>query len=344
MKAKVNKTYINQAIQLVILTLTVIFLYDELFRKHNLSSIIETISDSYQTEGFVFKVALLLLLVPVQWWLEGIKWKFLIGKLEQVSAINAFRAVLTGISVSIFLPNRTGDYLGRVFILKKADRLQATLSTILGGLAQLITTILFGLTGLAIALHTFFDLSDSFELWSYIGIVSAVVIAMALIIFFYLNFSVLSAIIKNLSGKEYPHIKKYSQVFQWYDGKELFYVLLMSMLRYLIFSFQFYLSLRLFNVGISYVNAMVLISVIYLFMTVIPTVAMTELGVRGSVSLYVFAYYFEPLHQWTEVVQQGVVAASSLLWIINIGLPALAGAFFVFQLRFFRNNNHANGH
>ena len=83
MKAKVNKTYINQAIQLVILTLTVIFLYDELFRKHNLGSIVGTITDSYETKGFVFKVAFLLLLVPVQWWLEGIKWKFLMGKLEQ---------------------------------------------------------------------------------------------------------------------------------------------------------------------------------------------------------------------------------------------------------------------
>jgi hypothetical protein len=84
---------------------------------------------------------------------------------------------------------------------------------------------------------------------------------------------------------------------------------------------------------------MVLIGIIYLMMTVIPTIAMTELGVRGSVSVYVFGYYFERLNLWNGNLQQSVIAASSLLWIINLGIPALIGAFFVFKLRFFRNGN-----
>ncbi len=341
MKAKVNKSYFNWAIQLIILVLTLLFLYNELVRKHSLESIESVFDESSRSGSFVFFGVLFVLLAPLNLWFESVKWKFLIDKLEKISYADAFRAVLSGISVSIFLPNRMGDYLGRVFILKKADRLQATLSTMLGSLAQLITTVLFGLTGMGIALHTYFDLSDSFQLWTYLGIVLVLIVVIVLILFFYLNFSAFSTILKNISGKEYPHIKKYSQVFSWYGWHELFRVLVVSMLRYLIFSSQFFLALRLFNVELPYAAAMIIISIVYLFMTIIPTVAMTELGVRGSVSLYIFAYYFEPLHKWSEAYMQGVVAASSLLWIINLGIPALAGAFFVFRLRFFRNN-HAN--
>jgi len=303
----------------------------------------QLITGAIQHRAFAFEIVLLLVLVPVNWLIESVKWKLLIKKLETISLSNAYKAVLTGISVSIFLPNRIGDYLGRVFILKKADRLQATLSTILGGLSQLLTTLLFGLLALAIALSRFFDFSDSFSLWSYIGIVFAILIVVSAMLFIYLNFSTFSTIIKTISGKEYPRIQKYSQVFSWYHAKELFHVLLLSMLRYLLFSFQFYLLLILFSVPISYLTAMILISIIYLMMTVIPTIAMTELGVRGSVSLYVFSYYFAPDGLWSEAMKQAVVAASSLLWLINLALPALVGAFFVFKLRFIRNN-HANNH
>lgn len=343
MKTKINKTYFNWILQTIILVLTLVFLYNQLFHKHDLTSLFSLVSDVINKSPSIFDLTLLLFLMPVNLLLESYKWQILIKKLENVSLANAFKAVLTGLSVSIFLPNRVGDYLGRVFILKKADRLQATLATMLGSLAQLLTTLIFGLGALAYALHIFFDLTHSFTLWAYIGVVAALLLVLAGMLFIYLNFSSFSAIIKKISGKEYPRIKKYSQVFSWYDARELFQILLISMVRYLLFSFQFYLLLLLLNIPVSYPTAMILISLIYLIMTIIPTIAMTELGVRSSVSLYVFAYYFKPYHLWNEPLKQSVVAASALLWILNLAVPALAGIFFIFKLRFFRNN-HANSH
>ncbi len=342
MKTKLNKTYFNTIIQAIILVLTMVFLYNQLFQKHDIASLFTLARRMFSGKN-LFLIIFVLLLMPVNWFFEAHKWKYLIEKLESVSLSDSFKAVLTGISVSMFLPNRSGDYLGRVFILKKADRLQAVLSTMLGGLAQLITTLIFGTIAFTIALSSFFDMSDSLKLWTYIGIVFTAVIFVSGIIFVYLNFSTFSGIIKNISGKEYPRISKYSQVFSWYSSKELFNVLLISMVRYLIFSFQFYLLLIIFDIKISYPVSMMLIGVIYLMMTVIPTIAMTELGVRGSVSIYVFNYYFENWGLWNEGLKQSVMASSSMLWIINLGIPALIGAFFVFKLRFFRNGN-GNGH
>jgi hypothetical protein len=66
----------------------------------------------------------------------------------------------------------------------------------------------------------------------------------------------------------------------------------------------------------------------FLSMSIIPTIALTEIGVRGSVAIYFFGFLSE------NVV--GIMTASFALWIINLVVPAILGVFFVYQLKFFR--------
>ena len=145
--------------------------------------------------------------------------------------------------------------------------------------------------------------------------------------------------IRRVSGRFYYRIKKYSEIFAIYNVRNLIFVLFISALRYVIFSLQFYLLLKAFQVPVSYYSAIILIGLVYLLMTVIPTIALTELGVRGSVSLFVFALYLKPLGLWTGQVGAGIVSATSLLWLINLAIPALLGVIFVYSLRFFRKKN-----
>jgi hypothetical protein len=83
-------------------------------------------------------------------------------------------------------------------------------------------------------------------------------------------------------------------------------------------------------------EGLIIISVIYLIITVIPTVALSELGVRGSVSLFVFAYYFTAIGSFDEQVKIAIVAASALIWIINLIIPALAGSYFIIKFKIIR--------
>ena len=46
------------------------------------------------------------LLIPINWGLEALKWKRSIGHLNNISFTNAFKAVLSGVSFSITFPNR----------------------------------------------------------------------------------------------------------------------------------------------------------------------------------------------------------------------------------------------
>jgi len=333
--AKLNKTY-NILIRFAILVFTFYFLYEQLFYKHDLSSFLKSIEAVTTAEDFRFLSVIVVLLLPVNLLLESRKWQFLMQKLEKVSMIGAFKAILSGISVSVFLPNRVGDYLGRVFILKKADRLQATLATILGSMAQLLTTILFGLISVAFFLDHWINQDSSLNRWAFAGLLFSIIIVSAILIFSFLNFSVFSVLLKKISGRAYNKIEHYAAVFSWYSARELFYVLAISVLRYLVFSMQFFLLLRIFQIPVGYLPAMMVIGFIYLLMSIIPTIALSEIGVRGSVSLYAFGLFFgTPL---TAVAEGRIVAASSALWLLNLALPALSGLFFIFKLRFFRNN------
>ncbi len=314
------------------------FLYYEIFIKRDFSSIVNFYPEVSDSQLFYPLLAAVFLLLILNFLLESIKWKFFISPLEKISLWNSFKAVLTGVSVSMFMPNRVGDYLGRVFILKSADRIQAIISTIVGSMSQLITTLLFGSVALLIAFPAYMNLSEQINLWLYTGLWAVVVIGDATIIFFYLNFAAFSSVIKRISGKGYKKIKKYAEVFSLYKTTDMLTMLVLSMLRYLVFSFQFFILLILFKVEIGYFEAMILISIVYLSMAIIPTIAFTEIGVRGSVSVFIFSYFFALSGNNGINQELGVVSASTILWLFNLVVPAFVGAIFVFSLKFFRKS------
>lgn len=61
-----------------------------------------------------------------------------------------------------------------------------------------------------------------------------------------------------------------------------------------------------------------LISVLYLVMAIIPTIALAEIGIRGEVSKLLFGMI--------SANTLGIVAATVSIWLINLILPAIAGS------------------
>ncbi len=320
----------------MIFTITVYFLYYEIFYKKDIVSLLKEVSDLSENDNFYVLLVVTIALIFVNLFLETAKWQFLISKLEKISFWKSLKAVLAGISITMFLPNRTGDYLGRIFVLEKADRFQAVLSTILGSLAQLLTTLLFGLISVAGLFPFYYSLGVSLYLWLYIGIVTVVLILIFVMIFAYVEFSAFTDILKRLTGREYKRIEKYAVVFSWYSSKDLFKVLCLSITRYLVFSFQFYLLLIAMGIPLKYPVAMLLIGMIYLLMTIIPTIALSELGIRGSVSIFVIESWFDKFGYYVPGLSIKIFSASTLLWFFNVAAPAFIGALFIFSLKFFR--------
>ena len=71
-----------------------------------------------------FKFWLIIILVFANWGLEARKWQVILKKLERISFFTAFKAVLSGLTLSLNTPNRIGEYGGRILYVKDGNRIK----------------------------------------------------------------------------------------------------------------------------------------------------------------------------------------------------------------------------
>ena len=91
----------------------------------------------------------------------------------------------------------------------------------------------------------------------------------------------------------------------------------------------FFLILLFARVDITWTESLVLIPMIYLTTTALPTLGFAEVMTRGTVTLFFLSMASDN--------SLGILTASFLLWVVNIALPALLGGLSIFGVRIFRN-------
>jgi hypothetical protein len=322
-----SRKTIGFLLKIGIVAFALFFLYEQLTSKSSVEQfnsdvILQQIKQHY---GVLVVIVLMMFL---NWFLEALKWRFLISKIEQISIKRSIRAIFSGITVSAFTPNRIGEYGGRVFCLEKADRIQAVLITVIGSMAQLVTTIFFGCIGLLFLPKYWpelFSMVNAIE-FGYPILVFLLALLSVLIVFLFLNVSLFSSILSKINFlRKY---EKYNKVFSFYTSAELAKVLLYSVARYAVFTTQFFILLQLFDINIAYADAIVLIMIMLFVVSIIPTIAITEIGVRGSAAIFLFGLL--------SFNSANIFSATFVMWIINLLLPALIGTVFIFTLKFFR--------
>lgn len=275
---------------------------------------------------------MVIILMLANWSCEAIKWKLLIAHIQKISFLTAFRAILSGLSVSVAMntPNGAGEYFGRILYVKQGNRLRAITLTFVGSISQLIVTLFLGTIGLFLLRDTFYNATNetlhlSLPLINALSYGSIAVTIGLMSVYFKLSW-----LVKLL--EKIPFIAKYSffiQKLEDFKWVELLKVLLISALRYSVFVAQYLLLMQLFDVGINVVTAFWLITVMFLALAVVPTIALAELGVRGKISIFLFGAF--------STNTLGIIFTASAIWLINLVLPALAGSLFVLGIKFFRN-------
>ncbi len=333
--AKIRKT-INYLIRAGIIILTYSFIYHQVIVNHKLREFSDILRKALDQDNAWYFAAMLLVMMLLNWSLESLKWKVLIDKIERISFFRSLKAVFAGVSVSMFTPNRTGEYLGRVFILKSGNPVEGIFATLIGSFSQIIVTFSVGL----MSLLSFVDhyLREPYRIGEYFfnSLIFIVPCLVFVIILAYFKIGILSDLLNRFIPGKWERVKQFTSIFSKYTSKELSGVLLLSLARFAIFSTQFYLLLRIFGAGIPVAEAYILIPVIYLIMALVPSVALAELGIRGSVSLFVIGLFYDKIGIPGSETEMIILAASSVLWLINLAVPAVLGTFFVFSLKFFR--------
>jgi len=321
-----TKRWISFGIKLAVFSFALWFIYRKLFFSQDIEQIRAYFLSVFRSSDSWASLASVVLLMVCNWGLEAIKWRYLIRKVESVSFLQSFRAVFSGVTVSIYTPNRVGEYLGRVFYLNTADRIEAALITMIGSLAQLLITIVVGSLCFIPFIRLYSDIGTSSYLIYLVSFLVWVVIF--LIVLAFLNTSFLTVLLKRI--KPLQRFDKYLNVFSYYRTTELLVVLLLSLARYMVFTLQFFILLRAFGVDTSVLEGVVLIPLNFLAMTAIPTIALTELLIRESVALKFLGYASENT--------LGIATTTFTLWVVNLAVPALAGGLLIFWIRIFRKN------
>lgn len=325
-KAKIIK-FTELTVKIAIVLLGIFVLYKKLIVNQDVNDVLLDVKTSFtNTSQFVIMI-LAFLLVPLNIFLEGIKWKLQLKPIEHLSNWKSFISIFTGISAGMFFPNRMGNFLGRIFMLEKGDRIKASLTTLVGGMAQMIATVSIGL------FSTLFFVKKHLIL---IGI--SFMLLVTLLILMYFNIYLLKYFQFIIPKKFKEKTKDYFEIFSLYNKKELLKILILSFVRYFLYTFQFVLLIWSFKIPLNYFNAMIPISLTYLLMMIVPFITITEIAVRGSVSIIVFEKWLI-MNNINSSFGMMIFSASSMLWIFNIAIPAIIGLFLTYRLNFFRNKN-----
>ncbi len=330
---KVRKT-LDIATRLIIAALSLSYI---LYRIYALpAGQVNTFFDSVLSgKNVIYISAALVFLMIINWGIESQKWRLLINQAEKVSFVTSYEAILGGLAVSIFTPNRVGEFMGRVFILKRTDPLKAILLTIVGSFSQLLVTVVFGTFAYLFLAPGYLTSLMYDSTWLVTGFSFTLVTLSVFSVFVFFNISALHRISILIPEKYSKRISSSIDAIADCPKPLLLKTILLSAVRYIVFSTQFYLAIVLMGLNFTALQCLLVIPVIYLVLAAIPTVALTELGIRGSVSVFLFG-----LINGTGVLNAeatlAVVSASTLIWFLNIAVPSLAGVLVIFRLKFFR--------
>lgn len=264
-------------------------------------------------------ITFLLMLTIFNWFFEILKWKTLVSHVKTISFKNALEQSLGALTASLFTPNRIGEYGAKAIYFNTSKRKQVLLLNLLGNIMQMTVTVLFGGIGLWL-MHSKYELNINYYKISRILTIIILVGVFTMFGFKQNKFKVkgfsvekLKAFFKNLSRKIH------ATVFG------------ISILRYLIFSFQFYFLLQLFGISVSYYNAMIVITAMYLLASVIPSIFIFDVVIKGSVAVYLFSL--------VGVNEFTTLSVVTIMWLLNFVLPSVFGSYYVLNFNFTKPDN-----
>jgi len=280
--------------------------------------------------GMIGYLAAVVLLMLSNWSIETVKWKLAVQKIQRVGFFTAFKAVLSGVSFSVTTPNRVGEYLGRVLYMDEGNRMKAISLTITGSISQLIVTLLMGFVGLIVLRAPIENSRMISSFWMDVMLYGVFGVTLILTLFYFR----LSWMVKWID--RLPGAKKYAwliETLEDFNATLLLQLLSLSALRFFVFIIQYYLLFRLFDVEVSLWHCWSAVSVSFLVMAIIPTIALfTDLGLRGTVSLKLLGLF--------SGNSLGIGLTAMSIWFINLIIPALAGSLLILGIkRIFKNKN-----
>lgn len=266
----------------------------------------------------------LLVLTPINWGFEALKWQILLQRIEKTSFWESYKGVLAGLSLGFALPAQLGDTAGRVLSVRK-HRAEAVGASLVSGGMQFYVALVFGTVAWAYYLTYVPERNTPAGQWL-LGVLS--VLSLAGIAFGLVR----RRLVYWLSTRPaLARLATYWNVAGLYSDSEIGLALGAAALRYIVFSMQFYFALRIVGIVLPTAISASGIGLVFLVKTLTPAFnLLSDLGVREAAALWVFA----PLERTFSIVSAPVLVTATLtLWFANILAPVLVGLIWVWKLK-----------
>lgn len=326
------KTILNYVIGPLLFILLVIIIYTKIKNQPDLNQKL-TVLKSIFTKQNLWQFVFLFLLLCANWGIESRKWQLLMKPVQSVSFLTSVKAILSGLALSLFLPNGFGEYPARALFMNEGNRLRSIALNIAGSMAQLIITLVAGLLSVIYLRNYTWQTQPQMQGLSVLwldGIISMIVLGTALLIIIYFRLSWLTQLFKKI-----PFVYKYKifiQSLETFHWKELTRILYLSLLRFIVFVVQYIVVLQLLHVKIDITDAICTTCVLFLILAILPTIPFADVGIRSEAGSQLFGLITPDIF--------GIVATISLIWFINLIIPSIAGSLFLLNIKIFRKQHN----
>lgn len=276
-------------------------------------------ADAWQHTGDNIYLWLCATLMLANTLLESYKWHVLANSAEKISYVRSLGSYLAGIAFSIITPNRVGEYPGRILYLGRTNTFRFINVSVLGVISQLWSVYIFGCCGL-IYYNLFYPAT-----LPKLGLAFCIIVNV-FIAFIYWRFETWVPLMARY--RLLQRFSIYGRLMNRVTTQKQIKLLTISVLRFAIFTAQYLFLLRWMNVNMPLLQGFCMAALFFWVMAVIPSIALTELGIRGTVSIYLFQHF--------SANTVGMVAASSGIWLLNLIIPSVLGSILIMRMKLLR--------
>lgn len=315
-----TKKILSICIKVTILGLASWYIFNRLSDNRGISDFRMLLS-SVDSGSVWIVMSSLILLMLLNYFIEALKWKYLVQKVEIISTWKAVESVFCGLTWAVFTPNRIGEYGGRVFFLSPNKRIKGALAMSVGIFGHLVLINVFGALTLRLFVYRFMDLNPIMNL----SISILVLVFSSFFLLFYFNIHWINGLLSKI--KFMKRYKRFFVIFSRFKTTELLWILLYCLSRILIYTTQYFLIIHFFIPQIDPFDMILILFIFYFIQSSMPSLDLLDIGFRATTAAYFFSYVTDQ--------EIAVMAAVASIWLINLIIPAILGSVFVLKLNFF---------
>ena len=256
-------------------------------------------------------IVFLTIFTSLNWFLEIYKWKNLASFCKKIRFKNATIQSLSSLTASLITPNRIGEYGAKAIYFEKTLRKQIVGLNLVGNFYQMVATLFFGIIG-----FTYFIIQHNVEI-DFHRIFRFLILKIIVISAFFFG-------AKHFKYKGYS-FEKARNYMNTIPLQLNIKICLISFLRFIVFSHQFYFLLFIFKVDISYIDAISAITSVYFVASIVPMLSLFDVILKGTVAVWVFTYF--------NIDALTIVSITTIMWIFNFVFPAIIGSYFVLTFK-----------